>query len=112
MLTKEYFIDKISKHININNIDIKYKKNPYAVPEQMEVWLYKRDSQGEPKKVIVGYKMNDKTYRTKKQMQKDFTDKANYYQAVYGVKFIQTGLVVTEDTLEDEEYLKEYIRSF
>ena len=53
--------------------------------------------------------MNNKTYRTKKDMQKDFTDKVNYYQAVYGVKFVRTGLLVTEDTLEDEEYLKEYI---
>ena len=64
-MTYEQFIEKISKYININDYDIRFKKSKYYENEN-EMWLYRKKDKGNPKKIITGYEMNDIFYKNRK----------------------------------------------
>lgn len=107
-MPKQKFIEILSKYIDLNNYDIRFKKSPYYNNEN-EVWIYRKDDDGERKRVIVGYTLNGKFYKTSKEMRKDFQSGYNDYKKEYGYKSYRIGLVITEEDLKDEKYLKDYL---
>lgn len=109
-MPKEKFIEILSKYINLNNYDIRVKKSLYYKNEN-EVWLYNKEDEGETKRVIIGYEFNNKFYKKLQDMRKDFISGHNLYEKVYDYKKFRTGFVVTEEDLEDESYLKDYLLS-
>ncbi len=108
-MTKEKFIEILSKYINLNNYDIRFKKSRYY--NENEMWLYRKDDEGESKRKIVGYTLNGKFYKTFKELRKDFVSGYNPYEKVYDYVKTRTGFLITEETLADEDYLKSYLES-
>ena len=109
------FVKKLSPHINFNDYDIRFKKSPYYKNEN-EMWLYRKDDKQLSledslynKKVIIGYLFNGKEYKTKKSMIKDFKSGRNEYERIYGYKKFRKGILITEEILSDENYLKDYL---
>lgn len=107
-MPKQKFIEILSKYIDLNNYDLKFKKSLYYKNEN-EVWLYSKEDEGETKRVIVGYTFNGKFYKKLQDMRKDFISGSNPYEKVYDYKKFRTGLVITEEDLKDEKYLKDYL---
>lgn len=108
MKTKQEFTTILSKYIDLNNYDIRFKKSPYY--KENEMWLYSKN-EGELKRKIVGYTLNGKFYKTFKELRKDFISGHNPYEKVYDYVKTRTGFLITEETLADENYLKIYLES-
>lgn len=105
-MKREEFIKIIEKYIDLNEYDIKFKKSPYYENEN-EIWLYRKDDTGHSKRFISGYKFNGIIYKTKKELQHNFiAGIPSYYQKIYDYKNQRMGLLVKEEDLKDEEYLK------
>lgn len=111
----EDFIKVIGKYIDLALYDTRFKKSPYYKNEN-ELWLYKKDDKelsvfdtNNTKKIITGYEFNGKIYKTLKKMREDFTGGRNDYCKIAEYKNFRKGLLVKEEYLLDEEYLKLYL---
>lgn len=103
-MKKEEFIQIVSKYIDLNNYEIRFKKSPYYKNEN-EMWLYKKDDEGVTKKIISGYESNGKFYKSLKQLRETFSSGRNEYRKCYQWKKRRIGLLIKEEDLSDEEYL-------
>ena len=105
----EEFIQRISKYIDVNNYDFRFKKHRYN-KDQNEMWIY-RKGEGEYKKVLVGYEANGQKYKTLKEMRKNLNVGYNDVRRCYETKKRRIGFLVDEETLSDEDYLKSYLEN-
>lgn len=106
----EYFIKEISQYLDLNNYKTVFKKSRYK--GENELWLYNKNDVGEHKRMLTGYTLesNGKTYRTLPAMKKDFiSGVANYYCKNYEIRRVKIGTVITEEIINDKEYLKTYL---